>query len=119
MCVHTVLSFVFQLKIGGYVYCTKLYVVAATVIAPNAHGTHRTCTHLHTYKQETEVKRLWNEIRTVFRETQVLKRNTNFSWEKDGFGRKNQLFPGKKMVLGRKTNCFLGKTKKPPLRHFF
>ena len=26
-------------------------------------------------------------------------------------GRKNQLFPREKMVLGRKTNFFLGKTK--------
>ena len=56
----------------------------------------------------------------------VLGRKPTFSWEKDGFrqkkqlfprkkmvlGRKNQLFPRKKMVLGRKTNFFLGKTKK-------
>ena len=31
---------------------------------------------------------------------------------KNGFGKENQLFPRKKMVLGRKTNFFLGKTKK-------
>ena len=36
----------------------------------------------------------------------------SFSEEKDGFGQKNQLVPGEKMVLGRKTNSFLGKTKK-------
>ena len=28
------------------------------------------------------------------------------------FGQENQLFPRKKIVLGRKTNFFLGKTKK-------
>ena len=28
------------------------------------------------------------------------------------FGQENQPFPRKKMVLGRKTNFFLGKTKK-------
>ena len=40
-------------------------------------------------------------------------RKTNFSQEKDGFRQKNKLFPRKKMmVLGRKTNFFLGKTKK-------
>ena len=35
-----------------------------------------------------------------------------FSREKDGFGQENQLFPRTKMVLGRKTIFFLGKTKK-------
>ena len=34
-----------------------------------------------------------------------------FSLGKDGFGQEKQLFPRKKMVLGRKTNFFLGKTK--------
>ena len=38
----------------------------------------------------------------------VLDRKT----EKDGFRVENQLFPRKKMVLGKKTNFFLGKTKK-------
>ena len=32
-------------------------------------------------------------------------------------GVKNQLFPRKKMVLGRKTNFFLGKTKKKNKKH--
>ena len=44
------------------------------------------------------------------------------------FGQRNQLFPRKKMVLGRKTSFFSGKTKKPsfgklcgqtPKRFFF
>ena len=39
----------------------------------------------------------------------VLGRKTNFFLGKDGFGQKNQPFPRKKMVLGRKTNLFLGK----------
>ena len=37
------------------------------------------------------------------------------------FGQENQLFPRKKIVLGRKTNFFLGKTKKNKkhlLRHY-
>ena len=32
-----------------------------------------------------------------------------FLKEKHGFGQENQLFPGKKMVLDRKTNFFRGK----------
>ena len=32
-----------------------------------------------------------------------------FSLGKNGFGQENQLFPRKKIVLGRKTNLFLGK----------
>ena len=32
-----------------------------------------------------------------------------FTQEKDGFGQDNQLFPRKKMVLGRQTNFSLGK----------
>ena len=35
-----------------------------------------------------------------------------FLLRKDGFGVKNRLFPRKKMVLGRKTNFFQGKTQK-------
>ena len=35
--------------------------------------------------------------------------NQLFPKEKDGFGQENQLFPRKKIVLDRKTNFFLGK----------
>ena len=43
-----------------------------------------------------------------------------FPSEKDGLGKENQLFPRTKMVLGRKTNFFLGKTKKnPKKKHLF
>ena len=41
------------------------------------------------------------------------------SYEKNGFGVKKQLFPRKKMVLGRKTNFSRGKTKKNKKRNHF
>ena len=39
----------------------------------------------------------------------VLGRKTNFFLGKRWFWAENQLFPGKKMVLGKKNNFFLGK----------
>ena len=35
---------------------TKRVCIAATVIAPNAHGPYRACAHLHTHKQEARAR---------------------------------------------------------------